>query len=123
MFTPIVVGTIQMFVINSYETLVSRTFISYKLCQGVNGIKFKPISQQNLIIKEGSSIIRLVFTLSDIERSKSRSLRFRSLISRKRAELRHMLLSSINRNHIYGKFNGTIPCAPLKVNVTQISKT
>ena len=35
-------------------------------------------------------------TLSDLERSKSMSLRFRRLISCKRAELGHMLLLNIN---------------------------
>ena len=38
-----------------------------------------------------------VLTLSDLERSKSRSLRFQSLISRKGAELGPMLLLPINR--------------------------
>ncbi len=37
-------------------------------------------------------------TLSDLERSKSRSLRFQRLISRKGAELGPMLLLTINRN-------------------------
>ncbi len=36
-------------------------------------------------------------TLSDLERSKSRLLRFRRLISAKEAELGHMLLLNINR--------------------------
>ena len=36
-------------------------------------------------------------TLSDLERSKSRSRRFRSLISSKGAELGHTLLLTINR--------------------------
>ena len=39
-----------------------------------------------------------LLTLSDLERSKSRSLRFQRLISRKGAELGPMLLLTINRN-------------------------
>ncbi len=35
-------------------------------------------------------------TLRDLERAKSRSFRFRSIISRKGAELSHMLLLSVN---------------------------
>ena len=41
-------------------------------------------------------------TLSDLERSKSRSLRFWSLTSCKGAELRHMLLLNINRTAYMG---------------------
>ena len=41
-------------------------------------------------------------TLSDIERSKSRSLRFQSLISCKGAELGHRLLLNINRKAYMG---------------------
>ncbi len=43
-------------------------------------------------------------TLSDLERSKSRSMRFRSLThaSRKGAELGHMLLLNINRKGYMG---------------------
>ncbi len=37
------------------------------------------------------------WTLGDLERSKSKSLRFQSLISRKGAELDPMLLLTINR--------------------------
>ena len=40
--------------------------------------------------------------LSDLERSNSRSLRFRSLISCKGAELDHMLLLDINRKAYMG---------------------
>ena len=39
-------------------------------------------------------------TLGDPERSKSRFLIFRSIISGKGAELGHMLVLTINRNHI-----------------------
>ncbi len=39
----------------------------------------------------------LLLTLSDLERSKSRSLRFQSLISHKGAKLGPMLLLTINR--------------------------
>ncbi len=46
-------------------------------------------------------------TLSDLERSKSRSLRFRSLISRKWAMLGHMLLLNLNRKPYMGESNGT----------------
>ncbi len=42
--------------------------------------------------------------LSDLERSKSRSLRFRSLISRNGAALGHMLLLKINRRANMGSF-------------------
>ncbi len=41
-------------------------------------------------------------TLSDLERSNSRSLRFWSLVSRKRAELGHMFLLNINRKPYIG---------------------
>ncbi len=41
-------------------------------------------------------------TLSDIERSKSRSLRFRSVVSCKGVELGHMLPLSINRKAYMG---------------------
>ncbi len=41
-------------------------------------------------------------TLSDLERSKSRSLRFQSLISCKGAELGHMLLLNIHRKAYMG---------------------
>ena len=41
-------------------------------------------------------------TLSDLERSKSRSLRFQSLISCKGAEIGHKLLLNINRKAYMG---------------------
>ncbi len=41
-------------------------------------------------------------TLSDLERSKSMSLRFRSLICYKAAEFGHMLLLNINRKSYMG---------------------
>ena len=41
------------------------------------------------------------FTLSDLERSKSRSLRFQSFVPFKAAELGHMLL--LNINHVNRK--------------------
>ncbi len=44
----------------------------------------------------------LYLTLSDLERLKSRALRFRSLISCKGAELGQMLLSNINRKAYMG---------------------
>ena len=50
----------------------------------------------------GSPIAHLHLTLSDLERSKSRSLRFRSLISRKGAQLGPMLLLNINRKPYMG---------------------
>ena len=66
-------------------------------------------------------------TLRDLERSKSRSLRFRSLISRKGAELGHMLLLNINLNltrKAYGEYIDQISILIDKVNVkvTQILK-
>ncbi len=39
----------------------------------------------------------IIFDLSDLERSLSRSLRFRTLISFKAAALGHMLVLNINR--------------------------
>ncbi len=45
----------------------------------------------------GSPTTSPYLILSDLKRLKSRSLRFRSLISRKGAELGHMLLLSNNR--------------------------
>ncbi len=45
----------------------------------------------------GSSMTLSHLTLSDLERSVSRSLRFQSIMSRKGAELGHMLLLNINR--------------------------
>ncbi len=47
----------------------------------------------------GSSMAPSHLTLSDLERSKPRSLRFQSFISRKVAQLGPMLL--INMNHIW----------------------
>ncbi len=44
-----------------------------------------------------SLMIPSSLTLSDLERSKSRSLLFQSLISRKGAKLGHMLLYNVNR--------------------------
>ena len=44
-----------------------------------------------------SLITSSLWTLGDLERSKSKSLRFQSLISRKGAELGPMLLLTINR--------------------------
>ncbi len=41
-------------------------------------------------------------TLSDLERSKSRSLRFRSILTHKGAELGHILLLNINRKAYMG---------------------
>ncbi len=41
-------------------------------------------------------------TLSDLERSKSRSLRFRSIISCKGVELGHVLLLKVNRKPCMG---------------------
>ncbi len=66
-------------------------------------------------------------TLSDLERSKSRSLRFQSLISRKGAQLGPMLLLNINRKPYMGspmtinvKFDLEWPWK-VKVKVTQVS--
>ena len=50
----------------------------------------------------GSPITLSHLTLSDLERSTLRSLRFRSLISLKGAELGHMLLLKINRKPYMG---------------------
>ena len=44
----------------------------------------------------GSPMTLSYLTLSDLERSKSRSVRYQSLISGKGAELGHMLLLNIN---------------------------
>ncbi len=61
-------------------------------------------------------------TLRDLERSKSRSLRFESVISRKGGNLGHMsLLNFINKEtiFIYGESNGngTFHLVTLKLNV------
>ncbi len=49
------------------------------------------------------SIDTITFDLGDLESSMSRSLRFRRLISRKGAELGHILLFNINRKaHMWG---------------------
>ena len=45
---------------------------------------------------------RLHLTLSDFEGQKSRSLRFRSIVSLKEAGLGHMLLLNINMNVCMG---------------------
>ena len=45
---------------------------------------------------------KITFDLSDLDRSESRSLRFRSIISRKGAELGQMLLLNINRKICMG---------------------
>ncbi len=50
----------------------------------------------------GSPMTLSHLTLSDLERSYSRSFRFRGLISCKRAELGHMLLLNINRKAYMG---------------------
>ncbi len=50
----------------------------------------------------GSPMTLSYLTLSDLEKSNSRSLRFRSLLSRKRAELGHMFLLNINRKPYVG---------------------
>ena len=47
-------------------------------------------------------------TLSDLERSNSRSLIFRSLISCKGVKLGHTLLLNINRKYIYDESNDTV---------------
>ncbi len=50
----------------------------------------------------GSALALSHLTLNDFEWAKSRSLRFRSIISRKGAELGHMLLLNINRKAYMG---------------------
>ena len=55
----------------------------------------------------GESIGAITFDLSDLERSMSRPLRIRRLISLKGAELGHMLLSNINRKS-YGESSNTV---------------
>ena len=50
----------------------------------------------------GSPIAPIHLTLSDLERSKSRSLRFGSLIYCKGAELDYLLLLNINRKPYMG---------------------
>ncbi len=50
----------------------------------------------------GSRMALSHLKFSELERSKSRSLRFRSLISRKRAQLGPMLLLNINRKPYMG---------------------
>ena len=55
----------------------------------------------------GSPMALFHVTLCDLERLKSRSLRFQSLISRKGVELGHILLLNINRKP-YEQSNGTI---------------
>ena len=55
-----------------------------------------------------SPITTSLWTLCDLERSKSKSLRFQSLIYRKGAELGRMLLLSHQQETIYGESNDTI---------------
>ncbi len=50
----------------------------------------------------GESIGAITFDYSDLERSVSRSLRFRRLTFRKRAELDHVLLINTNRKSYMG---------------------
>ncbi len=50
----------------------------------------------------GSPVTLSHLTLGDLERSISRSFRFRNLISRKGSELGHMLLLNINRKAYMG---------------------
>ncbi len=73
----------------------------------------------------GSPMPLSSLTLSDLERSKSRSLRFRSLISCKGAYLGSMLLLNINRKPYMDSpmalSNFECPCK-VKVKVTEISK-
>ncbi len=49
-----------------------------------------------------------LWTLGDLERSKSKSLRFQSLISRKGAALDPMLLINHQQETLYGESNDTI---------------
>ena len=56
----------------------------------------------------GSSTAPLDLTFSDLERSKSRSLTFQILISRKGALLGPKLLLNINRKSYMKESNGTV---------------
>ena len=57
-------------------------------------------------------------TLSDLETSKSRSFRFRSLMSCKGAELGHMLLLNINRKPCMGS-----PMTPSHLTLSDLEKS
>ncbi len=57
----------------------------------------------------------LHLTLSDLERSKSRSLRFQSLISRKGAQLGPVLLLNINKKPYMGS-----PMAPSHLTLSDL---
>ena len=67
----------------------------------------------------GSPMAPLHLTLSDLETLKSRSLRFRSLISRKEAQLGPMLLLNINRKpYIMGN-----PMAPSRLTLSELERS
>ncbi len=57
-------------------------------------------------------------TLSDLEKSNSRSLRFRNLASRKGAELGHVFLLNINRKTYMGS-----PMALLHLTLSDIERS
>ncbi len=52
-------------------------------------------------LRRGESFRAITFDLSDLDRSESRSLRFRRIIFRKGAELGHMVLSIIGK-YVWG---------------------
>ncbi len=65
----------------------------------------------------GSTMVSSHLTLN-LERSKSRSPRFRSLISRKGAELGPMLLLNINRKPYMGR-----PMAPSHLTLSDLERS
>ena len=66
----------------------------------------------------GSSMTPSYFTVSDPERSKSRSLRFQSLISRNGVKLGHKLLLPINRKPYMGS-----PMRPSYLTVSDLERS
>ncbi len=77
--------------------------------------------------RESVSVSVIIFEFSDLERSMSRPLKFWKLISRKGAELGHMLLLNINRKPHMGSPMTLSHLAlrehwKVNIKVTQISK-
>ncbi len=68
----------------------------------------------------GSPTAPLNLTLSDLERSNSRSPKFGSLITRKGAYLGHMLLLNINRNP--KPYTGN-PMTPLHLTLSDLERS
>ena len=68
----------------------------------------------------GSPMVPWHLTLSDHERSNSGSLKFRSLLSRKGAELGRVLLLNVKVKTTYRKLNVSLFCSNTSVQLIRI---